>query len=125
AKRYNRIAFPDSFNKGLGKKGKEKIEKTLRKHSEKNKGLFLNLSFAELPEGGVYEIALYMLLEDDVLPENLGLFQTALEEIINIIEKNETIKVKMEEHGVRTLSEITAAEYLNLYKWDFDYLSHY
>lgn len=122
-KRYNRTAFPDSFNNRIYRgKNKEKMQKLLESHTDDVHGLFTILSTnKELNEGEIYEIKLYLLLEDhaDNTDEK---FTDTLEKIVRLIEPNNDIHVN--EYRVSKLNGIDASRYLNLSMIDFDYLSY-
>jgi hypothetical protein len=122
-KRYNRMAFPDTFNNRINDKTRNKIKKIIKNHtSDIHHGIFINLSsYEELNENMPYEIEIYILAEPSIKDERLGLLKNDAQKIENYI--NSCNGIMVDTCMALKLDEIDAYRYLELGSCDFEYLS--
>jgi hypothetical protein len=119
-KRYKRDAFPDEFNKRIQK---NKLKELLKNATQDIWRLCIQLNtYEEIPNNAVYSARLTMLVEiEDIPPDKYQDLSKILEQIVDVLEKQK--KIVVQNYRIKSLSEITLAEFLLLKEIDFDYLS--
>ncbi|NNM58272.1 MAG: hypothetical protein HKM04_00435 [Legionellales bacterium] len=116
-KRYQRDAFPDNFNSRLDFDALRKIFKCedhenicfilIRLHTEE-----------ELPSHECYQTSLILIIDEDISEFEKQKAENILEKLVKGIEKAKSIQVI--DSDVLTLNDISANEFLELKRLDFD-----
>lgn len=125
SKKYNRAAFPNSFNDRLKEhKITEKIKDILKNNGHDVMGLYIKLdSYKELADNEPYKILfLFMVISDGAKNSDMT-FDNILEKIVEKIELNPKIQVSGK-YKVLTLDEMTAKDMNIMDHWDYEYLSY-
>jgi hypothetical protein len=123
ASRYNRYAFPDSFNNRVYD-ARRKIERTLKSTGKKIVAVYLSLMpWDEVPEGTSYQLVIYatMLANDFAHEESKQKVNGSIDMIATEINACEGIDVI--DHGVKSEDEVTLTDLRMLKKWNYDYFS--
>ncbi len=118
-KRYDRDAFPDSFNTRLNKKKLRNIMKSapdIINYICVKLTLEKNLSLNE-----PYEIILYFLADKDISNNESAQCEEILNQLISVIEHDNSIKVI--DGKVLTIDNISLSAFMELKQLDFDDLS--
>ena len=124
AKRYDRAAFPDEFNKRVGNKRVE-IANVIDKTHEFLRSILISVQPAtdELTADQAYTVSLFgvMAQQDYDAPDKREPCQTVISEIENLLSSCDGINV--EDCMLRSDKDISLADLDYLVEWDFDYLT--
>lgn len=123
AAKFNRAAFPDSFNKRLETSRKD-IHKIAKKSGRHLSGVYFALStLEELNDGEQYSLMMLGLMEPDKYSDQ-DLRNRCSEAITKISTKiNSCIGIEVEDYQVRSEDEISLHEISQFARFPFDYLS--
>lgn len=122
AKRYQREAFPDEFNRRLAAK-RDEIRDSLKKHGTDLVELFLLVSDRELGADETYDLAVIatMKVEDFEQPDKRVVCQKAVDALAAAM--NDCPGIEVTEHQLKSEAEVSLDEIRFLQRWDYDYLS--
>lgn len=127
--RYARKAFPDEFNIRLGKnKTREKLIRLLDNYGKFICGIYIKLTpFNEIESPtDDYKLTLLFLVDPDHYKDADSMVKVdeCFEATINWINKVKGIEVIVSESKVKSLDDISLYDFMQYYKWDFDFISH-
>ncbi len=123
AKRFTRIAFPDTFNDALDSKSKA-IRSLLKKTHQIFSEILLHVEpFEELKGAGSYELACYLLMPPEIHddPQQLASARAVAAKLEALF-----AACGMEVVECSPVSELnlSVAELKELVRWDYDHLTH-
>lgn len=123
AKRFTRIAFPDSFNTVLKPKSNA-IEKLIKKNHHLFSEILMRISpFDELETNQHYEVACFLLMEAEVYqdPKQLDDARVTAGKLEMLFED---CGIAVHECSAVSEEHLTVAEFNNLLNWDFEHLTN-
>lgn len=120
AKRYDRAALPDAFNRRLPQKS---LKRTLERGANHIRELFVAIVDEELADDAVYEIALraVMGVDDFENTQRRTEAQACLDELVGHLGQVAGIEILSE--ALLSEAEITLDDIRSLKRWDFDWMS--
>lgn len=123
AKRYTRIAFPDSFNNQVASR-QDKIQKLIKKNHEVFSEILLSLSpFDEISEEESYQLICRLVMpekthEDEASFRKAEAFAEKLRELFK------ECAIEVEDIAPISEQDLSYADLKQLARWDYDYLSN-
>lgn len=121
SKRYVRPAFPDEFNRRLGRES-ARIRKFFKKHGKDFNRIYIICDplKEELKEDTSYHLSVWLVLnDDDCSPESMQEVVTSLEQILG-----GCAGIEIGDCYAVNESELTLAHLRVMSLWDFDYLTY-